>query len=248
MKEILSLNNKKAIGLDKIPASFLKIGRHVIAPYFNLFLQFIFNNGIYPYNCKIARVVPVYKNGDQTEINNYRPISILTCFSKIIEKLIYARFINFFRKHDVIYPKQYEFQKKVSTTHAVLDMVTTIYDNIYEKLFSGLLLIDLRKAFDTVCHQTLLIKTEHYAIRGVAYNLVNSYLHDRKQFVALNQTCSKTNKIQYGVPQGSSLGPLFFLIYIKDLKTAVNCNPRLFADDTCLIVTAPSISLLQKKN
>ena len=132
-----------AIGHDKIPASFLKIGGHVIAPYFNLFLQFIFNDGIYPNNCKIARVVPVYKNRDRTEINNYRPISILTCFSKIIEKLIYARFINFFRKHVVIYPKQYGFLKKVSTTHAMLDVVTTIYDNMYEKLFSGLLLIDL---------------------------------------------------------------------------------------------------------
>ena len=138
-----------------------------------------------------------------------------------------------------------DFKKKVSTTHAMLDVVTTIYDNIYEKLFSGLLLIDLRKAFDTVCYQTLLIKMEHYGIRGVAYNLVNSYLRDRKQFVALNQTRSK--QIKYGVPQGSSLGPLFFLIYINDLKTAANCNPRLFADDTCPIVTAPSISLLQKK-
>ena len=77
MKEILSFNDKKAIGHDKIPASFLKIGRHVIAPNFNLFLQFIFNIGIYPNNCKIARVVPVYKNGDRTEMNNYRPISIL---------------------------------------------------------------------------------------------------------------------------------------------------------------------------
>ena len=128
----------------------------------------------------------------------------------------------------------------------MLDLVTTIYDNIYEKLFSGLLLIDLRKAFDTVCHQTLLIKMEHYGIWEVAHNLVNFYLHDRKQFAALSQTCSKTDKIQYGVPQGSSLGPLFFLIHINDLKTAVNCEPRFFADDTCLIVTAPSTSLLQK--
>ena len=91
-------------------------------------------------------------------------------------------------------------------------------------IFSGLLLIDLRKAFDTVCHQTLLIKMEHYGIRGVAYNLVNCYLHDRKQFVALNQTCSKTNKIHYGVPQGSSLGPLFFLIYINDLLTNIDLS------------------------
>ena len=179
MKEILSLNDKKAIGHDKIPALFLKIGRHVIAAYFKLFLQFIFNNGIYPNNCKIARVVPVYKNGDRTEISNYHPISILMCFSKIIEKLIYARFINIFRKHDVIYPKQYGFQKKVSITHAMLDVVTTIHYNIYEKLFSELLLIDLR-AFDTVCHQTLLIKMEHYGI----WRVVNSYLHDQKQFVA----------------------------------------------------------------
>ena len=171
----------------------------------------------------------------------------MTCFCEITDKLIYARFIKFFRKHDVIYPKQYGFQKKVSTTHAMLDVVTTIYDNIYEKLFSGLLLIDLRKAFDTVCSQTLLIKMEQHRIREVAYNLVNSYLYDRKQFVALNQTCSKTHKIQYGVPQGSFLGPLFFLVYINDLKTAVNCNPRLFADGSCLIVTAPSISLFQKK-
>ena len=93
----------------------------------------------------------------------------------------------------------------------MLDVVTTIYDNIYEKLFSGLLLIDFRKAFDSVCHHTLLIKMKHYGLRGVAYNLVNSCLHDRKQFVALNQTSSKTNKIQYGVPRGLSLGPLFFL-------------------------------------
>ena len=112
MKEILSFNDKKAIGDDKISALFLKIGRHVIAPYFNLFLQFIFNNGIYPNNCKIARVVPVYKNGNRTEINNYRPISILSCFSKIIEKLIYARFIDFFRKHDVFTQNSMGFKKK----------------------------------------------------------------------------------------------------------------------------------------
>ena len=87
MKEILSLNVKKAIGHDKIPASFLKIDRHVNAPYFNLFLQFIFNNGIYSNNCKIARVVPIYKNGDRTKINNYRPISILTCFLRLLKNL-----------------------------------------------------------------------------------------------------------------------------------------------------------------
>ena len=98
MKKILLLNDKKAIGHDKIPASFLKIGRHVIAPYFNLFLQFICNNGIYPNNCKIARVVPVYKNGDRTEINNYRPILILTCFSKIIEKTYICQVYKFFSK------------------------------------------------------------------------------------------------------------------------------------------------------
>ena len=125
---ILSLNNNKALGQDNIPAYFLKVSRYVITPHLKYFKNFIFNNGVFPRNCKIAKVVPIFKNGCKEETYNYRPISILTCFSKIIEKMIYNRLITFFFKHKVIYSHQFGFQSKISTSHAMLYLVTATYD------------------------------------------------------------------------------------------------------------------------
>ena len=163
---------------------FFKVARFVIAPYLNLFLNFVFTEGIFPSNCKVARVVPVYKTGVKDDMNNYRPISILTCFSKTIEKILYARLHKFLKKHNVIYENQYGFQSNVSTVHAMLDVVTSCYDNINESCYTALSFVDLRKAFDTVSHETLLIKLSNYGIRGVAYDLIHSYLHNRQQFVS----------------------------------------------------------------
>ena len=172
----------------------------------------MFTEGIFPSNCKVARVVPVYKTGAKDDMNNYRPISILTCFSKIIEKILYARLYKFFKKHNVIYDNQYGFQSNVSTVHAMLDVVTSFYDNINESCYTALSFVDLRIAFDTVSHETLLIKLSNYGIRGVAYDLIYSYLHNRQQFVSNNQSRSDLTLTHCGVPQGSSLGPLFFLV------------------------------------
>ena len=232
---ITSLKNK-AVGHDNIQPFFLKTARFVIAPYLNLFLNFVFTEGIFPTNCKIARVVPIHKSGAQDDMNNYRPISILTCFSKIIEKILYARLYNFFKKHSVIYENQYGFQSNISTIHAMLDVVTSCYDGINDSCYTALSFVDLRKAFDTVSHQTLLVKLSNYGVRGVAYNLIHSYLYNRQQFVSINQRRPDLKLVHCGVPQGSSLGPLFFLIYINDLNYALVSPPRLFADDTCLIV------------
>ena len=113
-------------------------------------------------------------------MNNYRPISILTCFSKIIEKILYARLYKFFKKRNVIYENQYEFQSNVSTVHAVLDVVTSCYDNINESCYTALSFVDLRKAFDTVSYEILLIKLSNYGITGAAYNLIHSYVHNRQ--------------------------------------------------------------------
>ena len=127
----------------------------------------------------------------------------------------------------------------------MLDVVTSLYDSINRNQYSGLVLIDLKKAFDTVSHTTLLKKLHNYGIRGVAQKLLVSYLECRKQFVALNQTRSKLMNIEYGVPQGSTLGPLFFHIYSNDLNNALRSKPILFADDTCLLVTEDNSQTLR---
>ena len=166
--QILSLKDK-AVGHDKIPAFFLKEAKFVIAPYLTLFLSHIFTEGIiYPSSCKIARIAPIHKGGAKNDTNHYRPISILICFAKIIEKLVYRRFVKFFETHKIIYANQYGLRGKVSTMHAMLDEVTSSYENINENCFTGLAFVDLRKAFATVSHSTLLLKLRHCGIRGGA--------------------------------------------------------------------------------
>ena len=153
--------------------------------------------------------------------------------------------MTFFFKHKVTYPHQFGFQSKISTSHAMLELVTAAYDNIDLNIHTGLVLINFKKAFDTVCHKILLNKLAYYGIQGVAFKLLSLYLTYRKQFVNFNGLHSELKDIKYGVPQGSSLGPLFFLIYVNDLQNAVDCTPRLFADDTCLIFQASNPCILQ---
>ena len=121
----------------------------------------------------------------------------------------------------------------MSTTHAVLDVLTSTCDQINNEQYTGLILLDFKKAFDTVCHRKLLHKLEHYGIRGEALKLLHSFLSNRQQFVSFQNLSSKTLTNNYGVSVGSNLGPLLFLIYINDVPNALNSIPRLFADDTC---------------
>ena len=150
------------------------------------------------------------------------------------KKVIKNRFINFFEKHEIFYDFQYGFREKRSVMHALLDVLIPIYDAMEHNKFTALLVMDLRKAFDTVSHQILLQKLLHYGIRGPAYCLIESYLSNRQQFVSINNSASSLKSISIGVPQGSILGPLLFLVYVNDLTYAAFCQPRLFADDTCL--------------
>ena len=143
--------------------------------------------------------------------------------------------MNFFNKHEIFYPTQYGFQKNKSTNHAALDFVTEMYNSISSNQYTGLELLDFKKAFDTKSHSVLLHKLQHYGVRGPSLDLLQSYLDQRKQFVSIVNASSQIAPISFGVSQGSTLGPLLFLIYINDLPNAVNCIPRLFADDTSLI-------------
>ena len=223
--------------------SFESTLQSIIIPYLQVFIEFCFTEGAFPKNCTIARIVPIFIKGERDKPTNYRPISILICFSKIFEGLLYKRINIFLNKHNVIVNSQDGFQDKVSTNYAFVDVITHYYDNINSNQYIGLVFLDLTKAFDSVNHDILLLKLDHYGIRGSTNQLIKSFL-SRKQFVSIKGVKSKLLQNNYGVPQGSILGPLLVLFYINDMPHAVNCMPILFADDTCLIFTAPNLASL----
>ena len=158
------------------------------------------------------------------------------------------RFVKFFDKREILYEYQYGFREGYSVMHALLDAASFgLYDSIQSKEHIAMLLMDLRKAFDTVSHYKLLQKLYHYGIRGPVNRLIESYLTSRKQFISIDKVNSSAQSINIGVPQGSILGPLLFLIYINDLPNAISSKPRLFADDTCIMLSDSSLPNLETK-
>lgn len=191
--------------------------------------------GTYPNCLKLAKVTPVFKSSDAEDVGNYRPISTLSVFNKIFEKLLVNRILVFFNRHDVLYKFQYGFRQGCNTLIAITELVDNIINEIESKNIVGALFLDLKKAFDTLDHKILLQKLDLYGIRGVANNIIQSYLENRKQFVFVNGVSSSHKTIDIGVPQGSNIGPLLFLAYINDLgNIPLHGVPRLFADDTAL--------------
>ena len=177
----------------------------------------------------------MYKNDNPELFKNYRPISILPCFSKIIERIMYNRLYSFLTKHNIISEKQYGFRKKYATYMALIDLVDKISCNFDEKNYTVGVFLDLSKAFDTIDHTILLNKLQCYGVRGSACNWFASYLHNRKQHVVFNKSESEYKEISCGVPQGSILGPLLFILYINDIEHVSDIiKPILFADDTSL--------------
>ena len=230
-----------------MPTKLLKIARHELSIPFSDICNASFDEGVFPEKNKIAKVIPSHKKGPTNDVNNYRPISLLSVFSKIMEKLMVTRLNTYLEVHEVLYPNQYGFRSGYSTSPSLISITETIKKTIENKKFGCGVFIDLKKAFDTVNHDILLQKLEHYGIREEALSWFESYLTNRKQYVHLNGINSKTNKITCGVPQGSVLGPLLFLLYINDLPNiSEKLKFYLFADDTNIYLESDKLHILEK--
>ena len=245
-KEIMSLNSKKACGPFSIPVKLLKLIKSPISKPLELLFNHSLSTGKVPQDFKIARVIPVFKNGSKTDINNYRPISLISVYNKLLEKLVYKRVLVFLENNKMIYSKQFGFRSNHSTEQALLFIVNKIQNAIENREFSCGIFLDFSKAFDTVDHKILLDKLDYYGIRGVAKEWFISYLKDRKQYVSIGNVKSDYKNISCGVPQGSVLGPLLFLLYINDLKECLHLlDAHLFADDTNLFYSGKNLKDLE---
>lgn len=234
LKVINEFENGKA---SDIPISVIKKSSHVIAPVLSRYFNILMSKGTFPDILKTGRITPVYKKGNPEEIENYRPISTLSVFGKIFEKLLYSRIYSFVSSQGILSKTQFGFRQSHSTSHAVNYSVNLITKSLKQKHHVLGIFIDLSKAFDTIDHSTLLIKLEGYGIRGVANDLIKSYLTNRLQYTEVVGERSDTLKVQFGVPQGSILGPLLFLLYMNDISNSSNLGSFVtFADDTNIFV------------
>ena len=243
-----TMKSNKAHGPNSIPITILKdFKAHLSQPLSDI-LNISFSTGVFPTLFKCAQVIPIFKSGDKLQTNNYRPISLLSNISKIIEKIVHRRLYLFLRQNKLLFLYQFGFRPGFSTTHALISLTDEIRAALDDDKFACGVFIDLQKAFDTVNHNILLSKLEYYGVRGVALDWFKTYLTKRTQFTMINNTKSTTKEIKYGVPQGSVLGPLLFLIYINDMNKAITHSKiKHFADDTNILYSSKSLKDINKK-
>ena len=245
MNVLRKFSPRKSTGPDKIPTKILKIGARSLSPILSCLINECFSSGVFPKCLKIARVTPIFKGGDPLSPSEWRPISIVPVLSKIIEKLVCSRLNKFLIKNEILTNHQFGFRSGHSTSHAILSINEQILANVDNQKHTLSIFLDLSKAFNCVNHNILLGKLEKYGITGKPLDFFRSYLTDQYQFTRVNGFDSSWLKITCGVPQGSVLGPLLFIIYMNDLTHVSGFSVSLFADDTCLVLSHKDLKHLE---
>ena len=238
-KLIDQMKSKTSRGVDDLSNKLLKDIKDEIVPPLTVMINHCLNSGIFPDKLKVAKVMPVYKKCEKYLFNNYRPISILPSVSKVFERVMHNQLYSYLTNNHLLYENQYGFRDKHSTELAALDLVDRLICAMDSKNVPLSIFLDLSKAFDTLDHSILLHKLNYYGVHGNSLNLFRSYLSQRKQFVEYNNCRSDCLSITTGVPQGSILGPLLFIIYLNDIANVCDkfIKPVIYADDTALCAT-----------
>lgn len=249
-ENLKKLPNKLSKGSDGITSIFLKNNSEALVPTLTWLFNFSISKGIFPERLKEAIVVPLYKNGNRTLLTNYRPISLLSTISKLFEKIIHGRLLSFWTKYGVFSHNQFGFLPKKSTEMAVFSQMKEVVQGIEEGDFVAAVYFDIMKAFDAVKHTLLIKKLEKFGIRGYFLDWFRTYLIGRKQKVKINNVLSDAKVTASGVPQGSCLGPLLFLVYINDiLSLDLRGSIFAYADDTAVLYRDKSrLRLIEKMN
>ena len=239
---ILNLNLNKATGPDLISHKMLRATVSTVSKPLSILFNRSITEGIFPNCWKVANVVPIFKKGERSSVSNYRPVSLLSCCSKLFERIIFKHMYNFFLENNLLYKYQSGFLPNHSTVFQLVDIFHHICQAFDNKQYACMVFCDVSKAFDRVWHKGLLFKLKQNGINGQLLKWLTDYLSGRKQKVTIQTATSSSRNITAGVPQGSVLGPLLFLIYINDISESLLSLTRLFADDSSLYYSASSLN------
>jgi hypothetical protein len=240
---LCNLNRNKSTGLDGISPKFLKDGAEILKTTVTHIVNLSITTSTVPDDLKCARITPLYKKKSKLDVGNYRPVSVLATVSKIVEKAVYIQVERYLSENNILYEYQSGFRQNFSTNACLVNITDYIKTEISKGYYVGMVALDVQKAFDCVNHQILCKKLEYM---GIQSNWFQSYLSNRNQIVSINGTISNKQTIEDGVPQGSLLGPLLYLVYCNDMNISVQAKLVLYADDSIIIVSGKDQSIISE--